>query len=367
METHKPSGGPQTGRADVALTAARATAGVVAVVVIAIGLWRVRSIIVLLLLALTFAAAIRPGVEWLHKRKVPESLAIFAFFLFGIGIFVLFFWLAVPPAVHELRHALSQPALNAATVQNSHGIRHDVLVWVNTHLHDLPSGTAIFHPIAAYGHKATAAIVGVLFTLAATWYWVSERDAMINLLVRITPEAKRDNARRAYLEIDRRLGSYTRLKFLMVFAIGAVLAVGFYLVGLNYWLLVGGAVSLFEIIPVVGPLLGVLLVLAVGLPQSVHTALLGVVVLVAVREFQSYVINPRVMGRSVGLSPLVTLVTVTVVGLLFGALAVILAIPAASAAETLVDVLVFGHDPPPTPPPRRFRPTLRGRKGKAAG
>jgi hypothetical protein len=45
-----------------------------------------------------------------------------------------------------------------------------VLVWVNQHLHDLPSGTAISHPIASYGHKATSAIVAVLFTLAATWY-----------------------------------------------------------------------------------------------------------------------------------------------------------------------------------------------------
>ena len=150
----------------------------------------------------------------------------------------------------------------------------------------------------------------------------------------------------------------------MVFAIAAVLSVGFYLVGLNYWLLVGGAVSLFEIIPVVGPAIGALLVLAVGLPQSVHTALLALLVLVAVREFQSYVINPHVMGRSVGLSPLVTLVTVSVVGLLFGAFAVVLAIPAASAAETLVDVLVFGHDPPAPPPPRR---RFGAQRGSAAG
>jgi predicted PurR-regulated permease PerM len=103
--------------------------------------------------------------------------------------------------------------------------------------------------------------------------------------------------------------------------------------------------------------MGVILVVAVGLPQSAHVAVLGVVVLIGVREFQSYVINPRVMGRSVGLSPLVTLVTVSVVGLLFGALAVILAIPAASAAETLIDVLVFGHEPPSKPPPRRLFPS----------
>ncbi len=354
METHEPSAPGEATRPDIALTAARAAAGVIAVAAIAFGLWRVRDLIVLLLLALTFAAAMRPGVEWLRSRRVPGALAILSFFILVFGIFALFFWLAVPPALHELKRALAQPAAGVA-VGHSTGLRHDVLVWINAHLRNLPSGSEIFHPIAAYGHKATDAIVGVLFTIAATWYWVTERDAMIDLLVRLAPESKRENARRTYLEIDRRLGSYTRLKFLMVAVIGAILSAGFYLVGLPYPLLIGGAVSLFEIIPVVGPLIGVLLVVAVGLPQSIHVTVLAVVVLVVVREFQSYVINPRVMGRSVGLSPLVTLVTVSVVGLLFGALAVILAIPAASAAETLIDVLVFGHEPPPTPQPRRIR------------
>ncbi len=354
METHEPSAPDKATRPDIALTAARAAAGVIAVAALAFGLWRVRDLIVLLLLALTFAAAMRPGVEWLRSRKVPGALAILSFFILVFGIFALFFWLAVPPALDELKRALAQHA-TGISVGHSTGIRHDVLVWINGHLRNLPSGSEIFHPIAAYGHKATDAIVGVLFTIAATWYWVTERDAMIDLLVRLAPESKRENARRTYLEIDRRLGSYTRLKFLMVAVIGAILSTGFYLVGLPYPLLIGGAVSLFEIIPVVGPLIGVLLVIAVGLPQSIHVTVLAVVVLVVVREFQSYVINPRVMGRSVGLSPLVTLVTVSVVGLLFGALAVVLAIPAASAAETLIDVLVFGHEPPPTPQPRRIR------------
>ncbi len=354
METHEPSAPGEATRPDIALTAARAAAGVIAVAALAFGLWRVRDLIVLLLLALTFAAAMRPGVEWLRSRRVPGALAILSFFILVFGIFALFFWLAVPPALDELKRALAQHA-TGISVGHSTGLRHDVLVWINAHLRNLPSGSEIFHPIAAYGHKATDAIVGVLFTIAATWYWVTERDAMIDLLVRLAPESKREIARRTYLEIDRRLGSYTRLKFLMVAVIGAVLSAGFYLVGLPYPLLIGGAVSLFEIIPVVGPLIGVLLVVAVGLPQSIHVTVLAVVVLVVVREFQSYVINPRVMGRSVGLSPLVTLVTVSVVGLLFGALAVILAIPAASAAETLIDVLVFGHEPPPTPQPRRIR------------
>ena len=331
---------------NVARTAAKATAAGVVVVAIAFGLWRVRSIIILLLLALTFAAAIRPGVEWLTRRRVPEAAAILVFFVGALGTLALFFWLAVPPALHQLGHALSQPDANGAAVDNSSGIRHDALVWVERQLHQLPHGSNLLHPVASYGRKATDAVVAVLFTLAATWYWVSERDRMIELLSALAPESKRDKARQTYLAIDSRLGSYTRLKFLMVVIVGAVLAAGFYLVGLHYWLLLGGFVGLVEIVPVVGPLIGAILVVVVGLSQSVHVAALGLLVVVVVREFQSYVVNPHLMGRSVGLSPLVTLVSVSVVGLLFGGFAVILAIPVTSAVATLIDVLVLDHEPP---------------------
>jgi len=343
---------------NVPFTTAKATAAAVAVLALALGLWKVRSIVILLLLALTFAAAIRPGVKWLRRRHVPHSLAILFFLVLVLGTFGLFFWLAVPPALHQLGHALSQPDANG-TVRNSTGIRHDVLVWVDRRLRELPHGSNLLHPIAAYGHKATGAVVAFFFTVAATWYWVSERDRMIDLLSALSPQSKREKARQTYLAIDRRLGSYTRLKFLMVFVIGAVLAVGFYLVGLHYWLLVGGFVGLVEIVPVIGPLIGGILVVVVGLQQSVHVAALALLVLVAVREIQSYVVNPHLMGHSVGLSPLVTLVSVSVVGLVFGGFAVVLAIPVTSAVATLIDVLVLDHEPP-VEAPRRQRHALAG-------
>jgi predicted PurR-regulated permease PerM len=76
--------------------------------------------------------------------------------------------------------------------------------------------------------------------------------------------------------------------------------------------------------------------------------------LVAVHDFQSYVVNPQI-GRTVGLSPLVTLLSVAVVGVLFGGLAVILAVPFTSAVATLIDVLVLDREPPTEQPRRSLR------------
>jgi hypothetical protein len=60
---------------DVTRTAAKATTAAVVVVALAFELWRVRSIVILLLLALTFAPAIRP-VEWLRGRHAPQLRAM---------------------------------------------------------------------------------------------------------------------------------------------------------------------------------------------------------------------------------------------------------------------------------------------------
>jgi predicted PurR-regulated permease PerM len=154
-------------RRDVARVAATASAAAVAVGALGFGLCAVRSVVILLLLASTFAAAIRPGVEWLQRNRVPQPAAILSFFLGAVV--VLFFWAAVPPAVHQIEQALSQHAGNGQSLREAPGIRHDVLAWLSRYLHQLPSGRDghdVLHPVASYGRQATHGIV-LLVTLVS--------------------------------------------------------------------------------------------------------------------------------------------------------------------------------------------------------
>lgn len=329
--------------------AVRASLGLVLVAVAALGLWRVREVIILLLLSLTLAAAMRPGVDALRRHGVPHVLAIAIFFVLVLGGLGLFCWFAIPPAVNQAREALAQPSVGGS------GLRHTVLVWVQKELHRLPSGASVIHPIATYGKQATGIVAALFFTLAATWYWISDGPRMLEAVIsRVSPPSA-GRVRQTALAIERRLGNYTRLMFLMILLVGVALSIGLYAVGLHYWLLVAGSVSILEVIPVIGPVLGVAIVGVVGFSQSVHVMVLALVVVIGFRQIQDYVINPHVMGHSVGFTPLVTLTTVAVVGLLFGAFAVILAIPVTSAVATAIDVLVLGHEPPPPEPARSFK------------
>jgi ABC-type nitrate/sulfonate/bicarbonate transport system permease component len=98
-----------------------------------------------------------------------------------------------------------------------------------------------------------------------------------------------------------------------------VLTAAFASIGLPYWLLLGCFAGVLEIVPVIGPLAAGAAAVLVGLTIDWQHALLAAIAVFALRMLQDYLINPHVFGHAVGLSPLVVLVTVTSVGLLFGA------------------------------------------------
>jgi predicted PurR-regulated permease PerM len=101
----------------------------------------------------------------------------------------------------------------------------------------------------------------------------------------------------------------------------------------------------FEIVPVIGPLVAGAIAVGVGLTQSWHLALFAGLIVLVVRQIEDNVVVPRVLGHAVGLSPIVVLVSVTAIGILLGGVYVLLAIPIAALLSTLVDVIVRDVDP----------------------
>ena len=170
------------------------------------------------------------------------------------------------------------------------------------------------------------------------------------------------------LGIELRLGAFVRGQAVLVALVALVLSACFWAIGLPYWLLVGSFAGIVEIVPVIGPLAAGIVAVGVGLSQSVHLALLAGLVVAGVRLLEDYVIVPRVLGHSVGLSPLIVLVAVTTTGLVLGGFAVILAVPLASILVTLIDVVVRDKDPAEEPAPSvLFRPRTSSRAPDSGG
>jgi predicted PurR-regulated permease PerM len=325
----------------IARRALIATAVAVGVVALALALWKLRLIVTLLFVAMTWAAAMRPGVDWLHGRRVPRGVGVLIHFVVLFGLVALVLAFVVPQLVREVEAALATPPSHPQAT----GFKEQILNGLQRRLGHVPSVGKLVHPALSAGQEALKVLVGIFFLLATAAYWVFERDRFIDFVTGFIARPKRKKVRDTWELIDLKLGAFVRGQLLLIALVATVVSTAFFFVGEPYWLLLGICVALLEIIPVVGPLAALILTVAAGLTVGYHTAILAGAALLVIRVVQDYVINPRVLGGAVGLSPLLVLIAVAIVGVVLGPFYVLISVPLASLLVTVMDVVIRDVDP----------------------
>jgi predicted PurR-regulated permease PerM len=334
---------------DIARKSFVATVVAVAVVVGAFALWHLKLLIALFLLAIVIASAMRPGIEWLHGRRVPRSVGLLIHYLGLIVVVGFLLWLIVPRALDQVENALGTLPTSSSKVaeaaRNSHGIKHEILLGIQHRLERLPHGSDLIHPAVTYGRTALEIVISIFLVFAIAAYWVFEKEKAQEVVLSLVKRDNRKRVRDTWDLIDAKLGAYVRGMLLMITFVSTVLSFAFWLDGLPYFLLIGVFAGLVEVVPIVGPLIAGVVAVGLGLTVSVPTAIGAAIAVWGLRLLQDYVIGPRVLGHAVGLSPLIVLLTVTSVGILVGPAYVLLATPFAAVLATIVDVAVFEKDP----------------------
>jgi predicted PurR-regulated permease PerM len=318
------------------------------IVVAGLALWKIRIVIALLFLGFIVSAAMRPGIDWLERRaRLPRGAGLLLHYLVLAGLIGVVLWLFVPRAIDQVQQATSVTSSSQLHQQAKHstGIKHDILTGLDKRLRRLPSGEKILHPALEVTKTAFEVLIGVFFVFAVAAYWIFERDRTIALVQSMLPRKHRRVTRDTWVLIDQKLGAFVRGQLILIVFVAVLLSTGFFAVGLPYWLLIGAFAGVVEIVPVIGPLAAGALAIGVGLTQSWHMALFAGLIVLAVRQFEDYVVVPRVLGHATGLSPLVVLFSVTAIGILFGGFYVLLAIPITAVLATLLDVIVRDVDP----------------------
>ncbi len=330
--------------------AATATLVALSIVVLALALWKIRIVVALLFLGFVIASAMRPSVEWLNRRaRVPRSAGVVLHYLVFFGAITPFLYLVVPIAVSQIDRAVGHVPTSTSqfhhALAHSHGFRHSILSAIQKQLRHLPSGASLLHPAITVTKTAFEVLVGIVFMFAVAAYWIFERDGAIALVQSMVPRKHRRVTRDTWVLIDNKLGAFVRGQFLLVVIVASLLSLAFWLDGEPYWLLLAVFAGLVELVPIVGPLAAGALAIAVGLTAGWIVALGAGIAVLVLRQLEDYVIAPRVMGRAVGLSPLVVLVSVLATGYLLGPVYILIAVPIAAVLATLIDVVIHERDP----------------------
>ena len=306
----------------------------------------VRGVLVLLLVAAFLSIGLNPAVVAMERRGIRRGLAV-GVVLFGVLVFFTGFALAVvPPIVVQVEEFLRQAPGYISDLQGNRRVaeldeRYRVLDRARE-LVDQPEriGTALFGGVLGVGKVVFSAFFSTLTVLILTLYFLSSLPAMKARAYRLLPRSRRARVGLLTDEILARVGGYVAGALGIATLAGVSTFVLLVALDVAYPVALAMLVAVTALVPLIGATIGATVVVAVAFFTSVQAGIVCAVFYLVYQQVENYVVYPRVMARSVDVSPAATVVAVLIGGSLLGVLGALLAIPLAAAVQLVLNEVV---------------------------
>lgn len=330
----------------------------VAVLATFYALYLIRGVLFLFLIAILLATAIEPLVFRVRRGPFSRGQGILIVYT---GIMALLVGLLVLTVPVFLQEAGSFGETYPRILDNARGLIYSLDRQVLG-----PAAERVVEKAAGPGAVAddgtTAINVGLtlvegLFAFVTVFvvafYWLTERVAIKRGVVSLFPLEKRVLVGTIWNEVERVLGGWVRGQLLLMLFIGVLAAIGYTLMGLKYALVLAILAALLEIVPLVGPWLGAIPAILVALTQDVRLAVVVGVYILVIQLVEGNILVPRVMGHTVGISPLIVIVGILVGAALGGIPGALVAVPLAAAGQVILRRLLQVDDVAASDPTQR--------------
>ncbi|MEI6477660.1 MAG: AI-2E family transporter [bacterium] len=306
-----------------------------------VGIWAVialREVIIMLFGSFILVAAVNPTItRW--QGKMSRLLAVSLFYTLVVTVLVILASFFVPTFIsqmNELVHALpsildkAQPWLGSYKGSYS-GIVNQTVETVKSSLNGL-SQSFLETTLSFFG-----GVVMVVTGAVISFYLLLEEENARAFFRQVLPHNRYEAVYGAVRKIADRMGSWVRGQVILMVIIGLSSLVAYYLLHLSSPLPLAIWAGLCELLPYIGPTIGlfpaVIVALTTGGPvQALLVLLVGYVV---IQQIESHIVVPRVMSKAVGLSPVLVIVALTVGVKLFGLVGAVIAVPIAAIISVI--------------------------------
>ena len=299
-------------------------------------LYAVRDVVVLFFVVLVIFAALNPLVDRMGNY-IPRILALFLLLLIFILILVAVGFLLAPliiSQVHQL--AINLPVLIERfgplyqQIQPSITNYQENLFKYSSQVGQLTSG--VFSTTVGF----ISGVVGVFTILVLSFYMLLEKDSIKKLLNDFVPLEHKERIFDLLRKIAEKMGKWLRGQALLMLVVGVADFIALSILGVPYAAILAILGGLFEVIPYVGPWLGLLPAFIIAFTISPIKALFVLIAYVLIQQLEAQFLAPKIMGRAVGLSPVIIILALLCGASLMGILGVIVAVPVAAAISVII-------------------------------
>jgi len=296
-------------------------------------LYQIRDILLALFISLILVGALNPSVTWLEKRHLPRWLAILLIYSLLLGLLIGGLAGVVPPLVDQTSR-LVQVVIDGLERFSFLGFSAVNLRDQIQELGGLPT------QIVKLAVSIFSNIISIFAILMITFYLLLEHKNLDRYLFFLFGVEGRKRAKRIIDQMEKKLGGWVRAELLLMTIVGLLSYLGFRLLRLNFALPLALLAGVLEIVPNIGPTLAAVPAVLVGLLESPLMALSVAAWAFLVQQLENNLIVPKIMEKSIGVNPLITILALAIGFKLAGVMGTILAIPVYLAIEVLVSEFI---------------------------
>ena len=336
--------------------------GMIVIAAALLSLWlftRLWPVILLVVTAFIFMAALLPYVEWLVRRGLPRGGAVLVILIAVLAILGGLIALVVPPVIDEFQSIRDNLPEDARQFQDFLA-NFNIDVELEERARNVDWGSLVSGRAAVnYGQQIAQTTLSIVTIIFLTVYLLIEAPRLSRFMYQFVPPGREPEVETILQQLSRVVGGYIRGQIITsaiitVYTLAVLLALGAHN-AIAFAVLAGFA----DVIPIVGAALSTIPAPAAEFHDSPTRALIIFGLLALYQQFEDRYLVPRVYGSTLNLPPLIVLIAVLAGGELLGVTGVLLALPAAAAGRVALDYYMERRKAsyaPPGPAEEPFAP-----------
>lgn len=308
-------------------------------------LYLLRSIILILFLAIMIASAVGPFANWLDKKRFPRLLGVLLLYLLIFGLIFFLLSLVIPILSGEFSqlNSIVQQFVNTISgvldTAQSTGSRYFDFLGEVQNLLDASS-----QYLQSLSQSVVGLVVGIfggilsfLAVIVISFYLSVMRRGIDSFIKSVVPAQYEDYLVNLWLKTEQKVGRWFQAQLLLALIVGLAVFVGLSLLNVKFALLLGIIAMSLELIPMVGPVVSAIPGVIIAFSQSPTLGLWTLVLYVVIQQIEGHVLVPLIFGKSLGINPVTVIIALLVGFQLAGILGMIVAVPVATILNEVID------------------------------
>lgn len=302
----------------------------------------IKEIIILVFLSIILISALVRPVDWLTSKGIPRTISAVIIYFIMILIMFLGLGIIVPPLIEQTSDLVS----NLPSIISS---INEFLIFNQVPVVDISREIAsqinqIAGNIISISSAIFSSVFNIITLFVLSFYLLVEWKTFVRLASSPFSGSQEKKVSNLIIKIEKGLGAWVRGQLTLSIIVGLVTYIGLTILSIPYALPLALVAGIFEIIPMIGPIISAIPAILVGLTISPAIALAAMALFIIVQQLENNLIVPMVMSKVVGLQPPVVIIALLIGAKLNGIGGAFLAIPVLIIAKIIIKEFLIAED-----------------------